>query len=322
LEYITPILWLTLDNFFPIRTIITKENDLKRIFIHGEGVFDDAVVNTLSFQLKKTSPTRDLLLINENFTSTVNKFEWIDEEQLKIDVRVSPTTKKIINKIRSKSVFLSSFGDVIQGITPYDSYQGQSKEIIDSRAYHFNFKNDYSCGKWLDGKNVSRYSITWDNKWLSYGDWLAAPREKRFFEGRRILFREVPGKGKRIQASLTDQDYYYGHSISPFKPNIDHLQDLEYILGIVNSTLISWYGNYSLPNFGKDIFPKLNPNDINELPIPADFKKHKELTDWVKKIIENKDNEQNSDSIEREIDDLVYKIYDISDDEIKMIEEV
>jgi hypothetical protein len=31
-----------------------------------------------------------------------------------------------------------------------------------------------------------------------------------------------------------------------------------------------------LPNFGKDVFPKLNPNDIKELPIAKADKKSKE----------------------------------------------
>ena len=39
LDFITPILWLTLENNYSLRSIIIKQNDLNRIFIHGEGVF-------------------------------------------------------------------------------------------------------------------------------------------------------------------------------------------------------------------------------------------------------------------------------------------
>lgn len=321
LEYITPILWLTLDNCYPIRSIVTKENNLKRLLIHGEGVFDEAVVNTLSFQLEKSTPTKELIIIKDSNIFSANKFEWIDKESLKIEFRMSPDEKRIIDKIRSKSAFLSKFGEVIQGITPYDSYQGQSREIIESRAYHFDFKKDKTCGKWLEGKNLNRYAITWDNKWLCYGEWLAAPREKRFFEERRILFREVPGKGKRIQANIVDEEYYYGHSISPFKPFDQHVKDLEYILGIVNSKLISWYGNFTLSNFGKEVFPKLNPNDIKELPIPSGFGKYSEISEVVKRILLAKENDINTDTKEFEdkIDNLVIELYGLTPDEIKLI---
>lgn len=42
---------------------------------------------------------------------------------------------------------------------------------------------------------------------------------------------------------------------------------LKKILCIVDSKLMSWYGNLKLPNFGKEVFPKLNPQDIKLLPI-------------------------------------------------------
>ena len=163
---------------------------------------------------------------------------------------------------------LSEFGDVIQGITPYDKYRGQDPEIIKNRSYHFSYKKDNTCGPWLDGVNVTRYLITESNEWLSYGMWLAAPREKKYFVGLRLLFREVPGQDKRIQACLTKEESYYGHSITPFKPfEIINEKQIGFILSIVNSKLISWYGRKTLPNFSKQTFPKVNPKDVKELPI-------------------------------------------------------
>ncbi len=321
-DLITPILWLTLENCLPIRTIILKENNLKRIFIHGEGAFEEAVVNTCSFQVKKSIPSDELLIINNLSHFSVSKSNWINCDSFQIEYRLNPDTKNIINKILINSIFLSELGEVIQGITPYDSYRGQSQEIIRSKAYHFNYKKDESCGKWLDGKNVSQYSLTWENSWLSYGRWLAAPREKRFFEGHRILFREIPGKEKRIQACITQEEYYYGHSISPFKPYENHIDKLEYILGVVNSRLISWFGRYTLPNFGKDVFPKLNPNDIKELPIPKNFEFIDHIKTMVTDIISAKQLDPNTDTsaLESEIDQLVYQLYGLTDEEIRIVE--
>ncbi|MBO4351359.1 MAG: hypothetical protein J6A01_10485, partial [Proteobacteria bacterium] len=102
---------------------------------------------------------------------------------------------------------------------------------------------------------------------LSYGDWLAAPREKKFFEGGRLLFREIPGTSKRIQASYIDSEAYYGHSISPFIAHDSSKDNLLFILSIANSTITSWYGRLVFPNFSKDIFPKINPADISSIPI-------------------------------------------------------
>lgn len=320
LGYITPTLWLTLDNCLPIRSILIKENDLKEVYIYGESVFKEAVVNTCSFQVIKNTPSIGLLINNENVLFDIDKSTLNNDDLLRIDYRISGDQKSIIDKIKTKSCKLASLGDVIQGITAYDSYRGQSKEIIKSKAYHFSFKNDETCGKWLDGKNLNRYSITWDDKWLSYGTWLAAPREKRFFEGERILFREIPGSGKRIQACITNEEFYYGHSISPFKPFIEHSKHLPYILGIVNSKLLSWYGNITLSNFGKDIFPKLNPNDIKELPIPLNFDKESEISKIVSTILSKKHSEDKQIALEKRIDEIVYEIYSLTEEEIKIVE--
>jgi len=322
LEFITPILWLSLDNCIQIRSILLKEFNLKRLFIHGEGVFEEAVVNTLSFQVVKSKATNKLVILREDYESNVDKFNWIDDESLKIDFKMTEIEKCIIDKIRSKSKLLLNFGTVIQGITPYDSYRGQSKEIIKNKAYHFDYKKNETCGKWLDGKNLNRYIINWDNKWLSYGNWLAAPREKKYFEGRRILFREIPGKGKRIQANIAIEEFYYGHSISPFKPFDEFENDLEFILGVVNSKVISWYGNLVLPNFGKDVFPKLNPNDIKELPIPnVNIEVKAEISNLVNQIftLKNKDSESDISKHEKQIDHLVYQLYRLEEEEIKII---
>ena len=75
---------------------------------------------------------------------------------------------------------------------------------------------------------------------------------------------------------------------------------------MVNSRLISWYGNLTLSNFGKDVFPKLNPNDIKELQIPSDFGKYEDISSIVRKIIVVKDTDRKIDisELENEIDKM------------------
>jgi hypothetical protein len=323
IEFITPIMWLNLDNCLPIREIIIKNNDLKRLYIHGDGMFEEAIVNTLSFQIQKQMPSELIEIYFDASFNIINKFNELDEDTLKLDFKINKHQKNIINKIKNNSNKLSHFGEVIQGITPYDSYSGQSKDIIKNRAYHFDYNANDTCVKWLDGKNISRYIIEWDNKWLSYGPWLAAPRDPKYFVGPRLLFREVPGKSKRIQASYTDDEYFYGHSISPFKPHEIYESELKYYLAIVNSRIISWYGNLVLPNFGKDVFPKLNPNDIKDIPIPNCLKNIKiEISKIVDQIIEltKLNNNADTSNLESQIDHLVYELYGLTEDEIRIVE--
>ncbi len=165
--------------------------------------------------------------------------------------------------------------------------------------------------------------LNWSGEWLSYGTWLGAAREPRFFEGKRLLFREIPGEGKRIQATFVEETFYHGHSVTPFKLNSESEIEMYFLLGVVNSKLISWYGGLILPNFGKDIFPKLNPQDIKSLPIPkATEAQQTEIAEIVEKILAAKKANPKAETSawEHEIDKLVYGLYELTADEIAIVE--
>jgi tRNA1(Val) A37 N6-methylase TrmN6 len=317
MSFITPTLWLTLESNFLLRKMMVKSNNLISIHILGENVFDEAVVNTCSYLLKKSEAVEPLMINYKENDILFEKNQIQQDVNFTINYSLNKYERTVTDKIKNSSNILSDFGEVIQGITAYDSYSGQEKEVIKTRAYHASEKKNETYEKWLDGKNLNRYDIAWDGQWISYGPWLAAPREKRFFEGQRILFREVPGKNKRIQASLVSETYFYGHSISPFKPFPDFQNNIFYILAVVNSKLISWYGQRMLPNFGKDVFPKLNPNDIKLLPIPKGFDHFEELTLLAQKRMAAPPVE--FIAIEEQIDLLIYKIFNLTMDEIALI---
>lgn len=268
LSYITPELFLRLEKSENIRKLLLENSNVIEVKFCGENVFADVKVNSVVLTLNKQKPNDEYLKIvyeDEKHLSFL-KERWRKSENYILEYEISDDTNLIIDKIISNSCFLGNLGDCIQGLTAYDSYRGQSQEIIKNRAYHFKEKIDDSCGKWLDGKHLNRYYLSEGDEWLKYGDWLAAPREPIFFENPRILFREIPGQNKRVQAVYTDEKSYYGHSITPFILN-DNSYNIFFILSIVNSKLISWYASQKCSNFSKKTFPKLNPKDIKEFPI-------------------------------------------------------
>jgi type I restriction-modification system DNA methylase subunit len=340
-SFITPEVWLKLENCAPLRKFIFDKAKFEKVNICGENVFSQAVVNTIIFILRVGFKTTHIVIEKDQEMWKLPKEAWQSSEGFTIDYRLKPDAAKLVNKIRkSKCEPLANFGEAIQGITPYDKYRGQDPKLIKRRGYHFDHKHDETCGKWLAGLDVSRYYLSWSGEWLSYGQWLGAPRDPRFFKGERLLFREIPGESKRIQATLADDVYYHGHSITPFKLNESSKVDLLYLLGVVNSTLISWYGGLTLSNFGKDIFPKLNPQDIKAIPIyPIDFSnkaekaKHDKIVSLVKQLLETKpqclsarsDRDKTSyenmcTALDRQIDALVYELYGLTDEEIAIIE--
>lgn len=341
LSYITPEVWLRLENCEGLRKLIFHDAGFSQLKLCGENVFQDAVVNTIVFVLQKGSDIEEILIHDDNETWYFGKSFWKSTSGFVIDYHIKPEFQKLFRKLNSKFVQpLENFGDSIQGITPYDKYAGQNASTIKNRLYHSKKKKNKTFGKWLAGKDVNRYQLNWSGEWLSYGPWLAAPREPRYFEGIRLLFREVPGAGKRIQATFAEEIFYHGHSLTPFKPNEESQTDIKYLLALSNSSLISWYGGKKLPNFGKDVFPKLNPQDIKQLPIraidfakPEEKERHDDLVALVDKMLDlhkqlakgNFDSEK--EPIERQIkatdkkiDQLVYQLYGLTEEEIRVVE--
>ncbi|GAF84464.1 unnamed protein product, partial [marine sediment metagenome] len=268
ISFITPELWLTLENCVNLRRFVSTQTGFAKLKVFGENVFSSAVVNTIVFILRQKRSTKYLIVETKDDSWKILSTVWKNNELLSIDYRLKPKIATVINKIKEGSLPLVYFGKAIQGITAYDRYSGQNPILIKKRAYHFNNKKDETCGKWLQGRDINRYSVSWSGEWLSYGPWLAAPREYIYFKGPRLLYREIPGKDLRIQATFVNDVLFYGHSITPFKMFEDKSISIKYLLGITNSKIISWYGRFILPNFGKKTFPKLNPQDIKELPIP------------------------------------------------------
>ena len=342
ISFITPELWLKLENGAPLRELISNSAGFEKLRIFGEKVFSKVVVNTIVFLLHRGVDVPSLKIETEWDSWELPSASWKESKLLSIDYRLKPEVTDLIDKLRMRSVSLSEFGDVIQGITPYDRYRGQDSETIKNRAYHSKNKENETYGKWLFGKDIRRYFQKWSGEWLSYGPWLAAPREERFFIGPRLLFREVPGVGKRIQATFVEERYYHGHSITPFKPDGGNVLSLLYLLGLSNSKLITWYGDLLLPNFGKDTFPKLNPSDIKQLPIhaidfsnPTEKAQHDKLVALVESMLElqkkHHDARMEQDKelygrqikfVDSQIDRLVYDLYGLTEGEIKVVEEV
>lgn len=288
LSFITPELFLRLEKSEKIREFLINNAKVIEVKLCGENVFQDVKVNSVVLTLRNIyceNYTFNIIFEND-FSIDFSLNRWKNATNKILEYEISDNYDATIQNILKKSVCLGKLGECVQGLTAYDSYRGHSQEIIKTRAFHFNEKMDEFCGKWLDGKNLNRYSLTEGNEWLRYGDWLAAAREPKFFKNPRILFREIPGTNKKIQASFTDKTYYYGHSITPFILNETNNFDILFILSVVNSSLLSWYASIKCSNFSKKTFPKLNPKDIKDLPIPnISLKLQQQFVEKVELII-------------------------------------
>lgn len=227
----------------------------------------------------------------------------------------------IVDKMRAINNKLGDLTEISQGLIPYDKYRGHSPEIIKNRIWHADYKKDETYKKELQGRDLQRYYLKWNGKkWISYGEWLAAPRNPDFFKNERILIREITNP--RILAAHTSEEYYNSPSIINII-NFDEISPF-YLLGIINSKLLSFYHNKTSPKANKGLFPKILVNDVRNLPIKVTKgDTYRLLVKKVESLINQISNDDldKIEYIDKEIDNIVYSIYQLNDKEIKIVEQ-
>ena len=298
-SFIVPEVWLRLETNDNLRKFLLSNTNILSLWLTGK-VFDDAVVYTCIPVFENRIPDQGTLttVVLSEEVNTIGvepkyqsrQMKWLLNRFYRIEYLISPTLETILEKIDNRSTLFNKAFEVAQGLTAYDKYRGHDEQTIKNRIYHARTKKDDTYKIWIDGEDVARYELGWSGEWISYGEWLGAPRDPKIFIGQRLLLREVPGSGRRIQVTLTSDELYYGHSIIPCLPNANLKLNLYSVLGLTNSKLISFYGRIRLPNFAKAVFPKLNPTDVNVLPIChiafyTSEKKRKTLVQQAEKLI-------------------------------------
>jgi len=139
-------------------------------------------------------------------------------------------------------------------------------------------------------------------------------REQYFFEGEKIMVtRKCP---KEPIFTYTDFDCFVSQTFFVIQSN---RINLKYLTGLLNSKLIAFWLRKKGKMQGNAY--QLDKEPLLEIPIykPAD-KDANEIAKLVDKIISLKQQGKDSNEQEKKIDELVYKLYDITADEQKIIE--
>jgi len=291
------------------------------------GVFPDATVDTVVIVATKSTIEESIITVLEtNYQSLylvneVKQSEFENNENYYFDFLTSEEQRLILAKIERNSVSLNSISDSSSGIKEYETGKGIPPQTVEDRkAKIFNTSNkvDKFYRKHIQGTDVNNYFLNWKGGYLKYGKWIAAPRDPKYFEGERIVIREIPGKGRLI-AAYTDDNYTVKNTAHVFKMNSDY--DCKSTVAILNSKLM---GYYFVNKFSErdSVFPKAKIGQCRLLPINASKAYDKPFKEKVTQILALKKEDPAADTsaLEAEIDAMVYKLYGLSEEEIKIVE--
>lgn len=340
--FIIPNNWLTINSFANLREFLLKNVGDLSIVNAVDTIFGQASVDTCVLMFTKSNPTNiHLGEIKDGVFRlfAVKKPSDFEEHEFIINIGKFKEGEEISHSIQLKKFIpLNQAADVKSGLKAYEVGKGnppQTKEMKDKRIYHSTVKENVEWVKYLDGVDVGRYILGWSGEYLRYGDNLAAPRRKELFEGPRILVRQIPSKPPHcINAVYTTERVINDlNSNNIINPKSDY--DLKYLLGIINSKLISYWFIQTFDKFQRKIFPQFKVNELERFPIyPATKKEQKSIIELVDKILalqkELQQVAKNSskweslkseiEKTDRKIDEEVYKLYGLAPEEIKIVE--
>jgi hypothetical protein len=97
-----------------------------------------------------------------------------------------------------------------------------------------------------------------------------------------------------------------------------------YLLGVLNSRIISYWFVHKFGKLQRGIFPQFKINELAQFPIPnVSVSQKKPIISLVEKILSAKKKNAAADisDLEKQIDELVYKLYGLTDEEIAVIEQ-
>lgn len=213
--------------------------------------------------------------------------------------------------------------------------------------------------KMLRGRDIKRYSYEWAGLWLictfpslnldiekypslkayleSFRPRIDQSGEKgcrkktsnKWFETQdNIAYHEEFEKEKVVWAEMTNAPSFIYDNNSFFINQTCYFlihEHNKYLLGILNSNLIHIYMKSISSNLGDGAFRWIKQY-IEKLPIPKIDSTNKALSDEIISLVEQildskaKDPTTDTKELESHIDSLVYKLYHLTDDEIKIIE--
>ena len=341
LGVIIPNTWLQSIKFRNIRKYLLNDFYWERILHIKEHIFK-AVVDTHVLVFERNNYIKNYDVVIDVFEKKeITPLHIIDQNKLPdngdiINILANEKEKKIFEKIKSKSTFIKEecFSNV--GVKPFQVGKGkpkQTREIVNTKPFVVEDAPKPKGKNWLPlmrGSLMNRYTNFWNNNsWIEYGEWLAEPRSPEVFEAEeKIIVRQT---GDRIIATLIGANIICRNNLHVIISNeINH----KFILGILNSKLTDFYYFQINPERG-EVLAEVKKQHVEQLPIPKNVsdKQQTEIIKFVEQLLKLNADKQNTtlpnqleminnriEHTESKINQIIYELYNLTKEEIKLIE--
>jgi len=332
LGFIIPVTWMTNYYYMKLRKLLIDSNSLNKIVLLDGLVFEDANVDTC------------MLFLNKNGMST-EKFEWVkttpnllgqpfsyrEYSKVRAEGRydIVPNADDAWNEVRSKidkvSAKLGSFANISLGmkLRANDEFVVLEKDENHPDGIYF-------------GADISRYGFCEPRRFFDFSKAVIVGGTKKPEIHRakpKILIQAIRNlslKRRIVAAFETEGDCFVGtvNGVTFSEQN----WNMKYILGIVNSTLANAYFSRRFTTIS------LTSAFLGEIPIPlinfsdlVEKAAHDKMVSLVDRMLslykrfartpqEKEMILREIEATDQAIDSLVYELYGLTEEEIKIVE--
>lgn len=345
LSYITSNKWMAQSYGSELRKLFLSKKIISLLDFSAHQVFDSATVDTQITVLENSESTEDyniqiykhdsvdLPILTDLSYKHINTSIFKLHEDLNFKINLTEETIRLIEEINNTTVPLAEILYTSKGAELHSTKEKIKKEVYIKEEYENGLKN------YIEGKYFEKYRV----KSIKYLDYQPqkhkAPVFPELFESKKIIVKNVVGRGG-IQAILDDKSLYNNDAIINAVPYdtlaglqyrqvknvlttklIDNSKKypLEYILGVLNANVSTWYFIELFAN-GLHFYPR----HLRSVRIPIINKDNESIVESivtkVKYISSNDISSKELEQITREIDELCYQILEFSKEEISIIE--
>lgn len=328
--YITPSNFVSNNYSIKLRKYLVSNLELQKLMFFEDDVFEADVNNLIILGKKEKTPDYEIIFYRANLEDKklnytkidVKKVSTLDENNYLLIPSTDLSAEAILSSIKKNGTELKNFASVNFGMQLRD----RKKFLTDVVNYDGSIALSKYHKKCYTGKDITKYRTEYNNMYCYFnrdakkgGCW----DENVHFKSNKLLVRQI---GKFPIVSIDLLGYPVLNTAFMIVTN-ENVVSEKALLGILNSSVIKfyWVNRYG-DNRSK--FPKIKGEYLKLLPIVCnnDMSAIEEIVDNILKIkkdeYSNKDPEKQAQVklLEKDIDKLVYKLYDLAPEEIEIVE--
>jgi len=319
ISFIVPEALLTTSSNGKIREILLQNYSISSLALFDSFVFVDATIGSTIFVTNKKSDLKtNVYKLNDkkevNYIDTINLSISTDAWEVFLDKK----SQTLFNKIEKYSNPMKELSNMSKGM------------VVKSRDAVLENTNTHNNLPFVLGNCMNRYRLSYKQ----YADYskleiIGGTRDfNKQTKTPRLLIRRT---GSILCATYSDNKELIESTL--YILTSDKI-DLKYLLGLINSKILSYYLAKKLQTNSQG-FPQVLMSQLDRLPIPK-----LENNTIINKIISFVDNmlliqkqlqsfkidkdkeilKQKADIIDKQIDKLVYELYGLTEEEIKTVE--